>query len=148
MKEGCMKILRTDQGFTLLEVMIAVLIMSLGVMGVAALLTTSLQSDRQTQSVRNAELIALEILEDLTAKAPNKTISDFNQDIAAGQNQLHYQGLRCRWELTEHTSNTKSEPSGMYRVDMVVGWGNCKDYFDPDTCKRRTTMSKFIQPKK
>ena len=140
--------LRQDQGFTLLEVMIAVLIMSLGIMGVAALLTTSLRSDRHTQRVRSAEMIALEVLEDITAQAPNKTISDFNQDIANGKNQLHYQGLPCRWQLTEHTSNKPAaSPSGMYRIDLVVGWGKCKSFFDPDTCKRRTTMSKFILPK-
>jgi type IV pilus modification protein PilV len=138
---------RPDQGFTMLEVMIAVLIMSFGILGVATLLTNSLNADGQTQSLRNAEAVALEVIEDLKAQSVNKTSTELQDDINKGLNQLQYRGLRFRWQLFQHTANTKSDPSGLWRIDMTVGWGKCTDEFDPTSCKRTTVISNFLQPK-
>lgn len=64
---------KSERGFTLLEALVAVAILSLGILGVGTMLSMALVNDRQTASTRQAENIAQEVVEIMKAEAVRQT---------------------------------------------------------------------------
>jgi type II secretory pathway pseudopilin PulG len=61
-----------EKGFTILEAMVAFLILSVGMLGVGTLLTTSMSLDRRSTQERNAQYMAIDKIEYLR-KLPRNT---------------------------------------------------------------------------
>lgn len=128
-------------GFSLIEVMVAVGILSVGMAGAAVLLTTAMQAHRYSSETRNSEALALQKIEELKSWAVDASISDFT----ARDGHFSYK-----------YSVTADEPmKTLDRVDVTVGWGGdrpnpspicigkkCSD--DPDCCKRRMKVTNFV----
>lgn len=132
--------LQSERGFTLVEVMVAVAIMAIGILGVASMLTMSLKSDRRTQAMRFAESIALEVLEGKQSEAVDTMTDSFKTLQSSGENKRQDGPFAYRWEVTQHST-------GLLRLDITVGWERCLDPSDPDSCRRRSRMINFIDPK-
>jgi prepilin-type N-terminal cleavage/methylation domain-containing protein len=64
---------RTNEGFTILEVMVALVILSVGMLGVGTMLTTSLTLDRRSTQDRNAQYVAIDKIEYLRKLPRNIT---------------------------------------------------------------------------
>jgi type IV pilus modification protein PilV len=60
---------RTQQGFTLLETLVAIVVLTIGLMSVAALMTQTLRSTTNSRSMSTAAMLATEKLEDLNRYA-------------------------------------------------------------------------------
>ena len=56
---------KSEKGFSLLEVVVAMLILSIGMLGVGTMITTSFNNDRYNQRVRNADYLATGKVEEL-----------------------------------------------------------------------------------
>ena len=132
--------LHSERGFTLVEVMVAVAIMAIGILGVASMLTMSLKSDRRTQATRFAQSIALEVMEGKQSEAVDTVKDDFKSMQSSGDNKRQDGPFAYRWEITEHST-------GLLRLDITVGWERCRDPKDPETCRRRSRTVNFIDPK-
>ncbi len=60
---------RAQRGFTLLETLVAIVVLTIGLMSVAALMTQTLKSTTNSRSMSTASLLATEKLEDLNRYA-------------------------------------------------------------------------------
>ena len=66
---------KSQRGFSLIEVMVAFAILSVGMAGVAAMLLTSMQSDQYSIEMRDGDMVALRQVEYLKALAADAGIS-------------------------------------------------------------------------
>src|SRR5690606_7893202 len=69
-------------GFTLIEVMVALVILAVGLLGMASLMTRSQQSNESAYSRSQATLLAYDIIERMRANLVNPVLSP--EDIASG----------------------------------------------------------------
>ncbi|MFV8836659.1 type IV pilus modification protein PilV [Aquisalimonas sp.] len=81
---------RAQGGYSLLEVLIAVLILSIGLLGLAGLQTTSLQSNQSAAQVSQATFLASDILDRMRAN-PDSARSG-NYDVDPGQRSDDFSG--------------------------------------------------------
>jgi len=124
-----MQRLGRQDGFSLLEVLVAIVILSIGMLGVGTMVLTSLRQDHYTGRVRVAENLALSRLEELRGKTADGTLADITPptsgsydtpNIRTGEAQQFY----CRqWMITD-ASPTIAAMSGksIKQIDVVVGW--------------------------
>lgn len=79
-----------NAGFTLLEILISVVILAVGILGVTALQTASLNSALLTRSLDNCVMIASDVLDRIAANPANISgftggdYSDFTVDTSGG----------------------------------------------------------------
>jgi len=75
-----------QQGFTLLEVLIALLILSIGLLGLAALQTTGLRSNEMASMRTNSTMLAYDISDRMRANPQGITDGDYviNSDPVSG----------------------------------------------------------------
>jgi type IV pilus assembly protein PilV len=69
---------RATDGFTLLEVLVALLVLSVGLLGLAALQTTGLSLTHQSQERTQAVIQAYDILDRIRANPVAKTAGDYD----------------------------------------------------------------------
>ncbi len=74
--------LKNDQGFTLLEVLIALLVLSIGLLGLAALQTTGLRSNQMASMRTQATQVTYDITDRMRANPLGTTASDYVVDTA------------------------------------------------------------------
>jgi prepilin-type N-terminal cleavage/methylation domain-containing protein len=115
-----LRIGRLDKGFTLLEVIVALGILSVGMLGLSTLLYTSLRTDGYNGRVRNAELLALSKMEEFRGNSADATLTTGNGgDVPPSQQEY------CRgWTI----SAPSPAPANISTVQVIVGWptgGNC-----------------------
>lgn len=70
-------------GFTLLEVLIALLVLSVGLLGIAGLQLTSLRSNHSAYLRSQATILAYDILDRMRANRAQAQADDYNTTIAA-----------------------------------------------------------------
>lgn len=79
-----------QQGYSLLEVLIAVLILSIGLLGLAGLQTTSLQSNQSASQVSQATFLASDILDRMRANPDGAKSGSY--DVDPGQRSDDFAG--------------------------------------------------------
>ena len=157
-----MLVRKSDKGFTLVEVMTAVLILSIGMLGTAAMLMTSMQSDNYNAHVRGAEHLANQKMEelrgrsadgsltaqdskDLTGVIKSSTIYTFSWKVGG------YDPVNSVWKIGALAAGAPK----MRQVEVLVGWPKCKPgdsgcqclEDQVDKCKNRLrTIAFIIQP--
>jgi len=71
-----MKAINSSQGFTLIEVLIAILVLAIGLLGMASLTITSLQSNQGAYLRSQASLLSFDIVERMRANLAEATNND------------------------------------------------------------------------
>ena len=72
---------RNQSGFTLLEVLIALLVLAIGLLGLAALQTTGLRSNQMATSRTHATQLAYDILDRMRANIAGSYITDIDNVV-------------------------------------------------------------------
>ncbi|UUC51272.1 type IV pilus modification protein PilV [Pseudomonas citronellolis] len=67
---------QTDQGFTLIEVLIALVVLAVGLLGMATLMTTSLQSNQSAYRRSQASLLTYDLVERMRLNRSQAITSD------------------------------------------------------------------------
>ncbi len=133
----------SEEGFTLVELMVAMAIFSLGLMAVVTMVSSSASSDRRSMQERDANFVAMEQLELLKGLGMQSTsLSTTTTEVGA---------FTVRWEVSDlpvtiASSLSGTTAGGLQRVDLVVGWGgdnaNCDT--DPYQCRRVRIITNYI----
>lgn len=70
--------LARDRGFSLIEVLVAILVMALGMLGIAALQATSLRNAQSAYESSQGVMLTYSIIEAMRANRPDAIIGDYN----------------------------------------------------------------------
>jgi len=115
MKENLTKSLRSQKGMTLLEVMIAMLILAFGVLGLAPMIVISMYGNSYSNQVTVADAIAMDRFEEIKtwyhiSPLPySETVNDVER-IFTRQTQI------------DDNTTDGSVPAGVYRIQVAVSW--------------------------
>jgi prepilin-type N-terminal cleavage/methylation domain-containing protein len=133
---------KSEKGFTLVEVLTALLILSVGMLGVGAMLMTSMRSDVYNAQVRAAEHLANQKIEELRGKSADASLptSSGNWPPTGITSRYVYS-----WTVTADPDTTRR----ISQVEVLVGWPvgtdfpNCrKDQVT--SCDNRVRVIAFI----
>jgi type IV pilus assembly protein PilV len=118
---------RSDDGFTLIEVMIAMTILSIGLMSIAVAQLTAIKVSSRSKHLQDAMLLAREEMDTLAAIEPDPAFPQFfgtgqtidDPDIQIGTD------VDDATRYTRSTQITPNQPaSGLARVVVTVTWNN------------------------
>lgn len=87
-------------GFSLLEVLIALLVLSIGLLGLAALQTTGLKFNQQSYQRTQATLLSYEILDRIRANPVGVGIAKYD-DVALGATPAHNNCLNAACDANQ-----------------------------------------------
>ena len=111
-----------QSGFSLVEVMVAILVLAVAVAGLTGGITTALGSSKESELQTTAALLAAGQIETLRAESD---LDDGEADGDFGQGLPLY-----RWKRTI----TASQPDGLHEVDVIVEDARSgKDIYDLKT---------------
>jgi|MudIll2142460700_1097286.scaffolds.fasta_scaffold707175_1 type IV pilus assembly protein PilV len=110
-----MRRLRTsDDGFTLIEIMVSVIVLAIGVLGLAPLMAVSITGNAFSNEATRANVIAQDKIEELKNVA---TFASFPRvDSAAVDNHYFYMAR------VDNSVSDVSVPAGVYRIFIRVNW--------------------------
>lgn len=149
--------LKSEAGFSLIEVMTAVSIFAIGMLGVASMLTTSITTDSYTADVRGGEHLAKAKLEELRGKSPTVIIAPQAPASATSQGDDPAQAAKYtrQWTINPidcqscKLSECNADPTCRFPVAsavVVVGWPrgtNCTNSA-ADKCKHIVRIEGYI----
>jgi uncharacterized protein (TIGR02598 family) len=115
---------RSDEGFSLIEIMVAMTFLAIGLLAIAQLIPTGLKGITEARVRTNAVQNSQRILDDLRA-------TDYDS-LDAGTFSETDGRYATTWTITDN-----SPVAGSRRVDVVSTWG-------PDTNPRTVTMSTYL----
>lgn len=104
---------KQDRGFTLIEVLVALLVLSIGLLGLAALQTTSLQLNTSSYQRTQATLLAYDIIDRMRANTTGFSNGNYHTPdaTAAASKKAAYTGCKdsgCACNSTTTTCNTSN----------------------------------------
>jgi type IV pilus assembly protein PilV len=115
MKKNLTEALRNQKGITLLEVMIAMIILAFGVLGLAPMIVVSMYGNSYSNQVTVADAIAMDRFEEIKtwyhiSPLPySETVNDV-QRIFTRQTQI------------DDNTTDVSIPAGVYKIEVTVSW--------------------------
>jgi len=109
------KMRRNKRGFTILEVMVAILILSIGILGLAPLFVISMYGNSFSNEMTRANLLATEKIETL------KGFSNFSP-IPYTETETGLEGIFTRQTRVDDSTSDASVPVGVYAIQMTVSW--------------------------
>jgi len=109
-----LKRLKNKKGLSLLEVLVAMLILAFGVLGLAPMIVTTMFSGSYSNEVTRANVIAqdkLEFVKNLISFTPLPwtEVSSIN-------------GLFTRTTRVDVDTTNSSVPAGVYRIKVTINW--------------------------
>ncbi|MFQ6002508.1 MAG: prepilin-type N-terminal cleavage/methylation domain-containing protein [Candidatus Zixiibacteriota bacterium] len=108
-----------EKGITLLEVLIAMLILAFGVLALAPMIVISIYGNTYSNQVTVADAIAQDRLEEI------KTWSEVNP-IPYADTLSSIQGIFTRETLINDSTTDPSIPNGVYEIQVNVTWTDQK----------------------
>jgi len=109
------KRLKNKKGFSLLEVLVAMLILAFGVLGLAPMIVTTMFSNSYSEEVSKANVIAqdkIEFMKNLTSFSPLPWL-----EATHNLDKIFTRTTRVDVDTTD-----ASVPSGVYRIQVRVNW--------------------------
>jgi len=116
--------LRSDAGFSLIEIMVAITFLSIGLLAIAQLIPTGLKGITEARVRTNAVQTAQQIVDGLRA-------SDYDT-LNAGTFSTNSGRYASTWTITNNSPTPNSK-----QVDVVTSWG-------PAQNRRNVTMSTYL----
>ncbi|HVP36866.1 MAG TPA: prepilin-type N-terminal cleavage/methylation domain-containing protein [Terriglobales bacterium] len=109
--------IRNDKGLSLLEVLVAMLILAFGILGLAPMLVTTIFSNIYSGDVTRANVIAqdkIEFMQSFVSFNPLPWIEVTN----------NLNGIFTRTTRVDIDSTDSTVPSGVYRIKITVSWND------------------------
>jgi type IV pilus assembly protein PilV len=109
------KNLSDKKGLSLLEVLIAMLILAFGLLGLAPMILTSMYSHSFSDDITRANLIAqdkIELMKNQSSFSPLPCIEVTN----------NLEGIFTRTSRVDVDTTDGSVPAGVYRIRVTVNW--------------------------
>ena len=122
---------RIARGFTLLEVLIALVIFSLGVLGMAGLLTVSVKTNHSAYLRTQAFLLAQDMADRMRANAPALWISPNPYNLNAIATPPATPALAATGAFSDPCSTASCTPSGVAARDLLL-WQSQLTQFLPN----------------
>ena len=129
-------LLQRDEGFTLLEVMIALVILSVGLLGLAALQLVAIKSNAFSSEMTYATMLAQQHAEILKSRAFT------DSDLAAGDHSatgnskgVHY---TVAWNVTDDTPD-----ADMKTINLTVQWTSLRQGAADQTTEQKTVTARL-----
>jgi prepilin-type N-terminal cleavage/methylation domain-containing protein len=154
---------RAEKGFTLIELMVAIAILSIGMAAVGTMLYSSYAADRHNAGLRRAEALASQLCERFKAGNVGKTtdLNPCNEKLPDSGKAVYvvYEDPQKKlwdcWDYNPATTkgsyfsewSTRTHPSGQRELDVTVHWDgvNCT-YNSLSKCKRKLRMINYYKP--
>ncbi|MCI0405855.1 MAG: prepilin-type N-terminal cleavage/methylation domain-containing protein [candidate division Zixibacteria bacterium] len=112
-----MTIRKNDKGFTLIEVMISMVILAIGILGLAPLMVLSIYSNTYSQDLTRATAVAQDRIEQLKPQ-PNS----FFGVMPYEEPPTSIDGTYNRTVRVDDTSTDGTVPVGVYRIKVTIAW--------------------------
>ncbi len=143
---------RLCRGFTLVELMVALAILSIGMAGVGTMLVASYQSDRYNPRIRRAEAISLKVFEKFKSGNPGEiSWSDPCEAKLPPSGKAAYTNETCvdttKTNGTFYVTWTSTpQTSGLTQLEVAVWWGgrDC-NFTDPSHCMHNFAMTSLYR---
>ena len=109
------KVTKNRKGFTILEVMVAILVLSIGILGLAPLFVVSMYGNSFSNEMTRANLLATDKIETL------KGFSSFSP-MPYTQTETGLEGIFTRQTRVDDSTTNGSVPVGVYAIQITVSW--------------------------
>ncbi|MCK4428102.1 MAG: prepilin-type N-terminal cleavage/methylation domain-containing protein [candidate division Zixibacteria bacterium] len=119
MRKNLTQSLRNKKGVTLLEVLVAMIILAFGVLSLAPMIVISMIGNSYSNQVTIADAIAQDRLEEI------KTWSEVDP-IPYSETISNIQGIFTRETLIDDSTTDASIPAGVYEIQVTVSWTDHK----------------------
>jgi len=106
---------KNDKGLSLLEVVVAMLILAFGILGLAPMLVNTIFSNSYSGDVTKANVIAQDKIEFM------QSLISFNP-LPWTEVTSNLNGIFTRTTRVDIDSTDASVPSGVYRIKVTVSW--------------------------
>ena len=110
-----MRLPKNDKGLSLLEVVVAMLILAFGILGLAPMLVNTIFSNSYSGDVTKANVIAQDKIEFM------QSLISFNP-LPWTEVTSNLNGIFTRTTRVDIDSTDASVPSGVYRIKVTVSW--------------------------
>jgi type IV pilus assembly protein PilV len=109
------KTLQSNKGLSLVEVVIAMLIVAIGILGLAPLMSITMDANSFSRNVSTANILAQDKIESLRSVASFFPLPDVQTDTGVD-------GVYNLITTIDDSSSDGSVPSGVYRFHVNVNW--------------------------
>ena len=109
-----MKKLRVENGFTLIEVMVSIVILAIGLLGLAPMMAISITGNAFANEATEATVLAQDRIEELKNTATFASIP-LSDSVAAG-------GKYSVISRVDDTASDGTVPVGVYKIFVRVRW--------------------------
>jgi len=109
------KVTKNKKGFTILEVMVAILVLSIGILGLAPLFVVSMYGNSFSNEMTRANLLATDKIETL------KGFSSFSP-MPYTETEAGLEGIFTRQTRVDDSTTDGSVPVGVYAIQITVSW--------------------------
>ena len=113
------RIRKNDKGFTLIEVMVSMVILAVGVLGLAPLMVLSIYSNTYSQDLTRATAVAQDRIEQLKNQG-NFAVMPYTETT----NDID--GTYNRAIRVDNVSTDCAVPAGVYRIKVTISWTDDK----------------------
>lgn len=156
--------IKTSKGFTIVEVLVAMIILAIGVLGLGVMQLSSLQNTRGGQMRSQATVLAYDIIDSMRANIPAVTAGHYNSadnTLDSGATQCYGAGANCtdqemanadldRWNTalrlnlppTGWGTVTTTDNGNTSVVTVTVNW---TDSYTPDGFEQLTLTSELMK---
>ncbi|HXF48827.1 MAG TPA: prepilin-type N-terminal cleavage/methylation domain-containing protein [Verrucomicrobiae bacterium] len=114
-----MRTRKNEKGFTLIEVMISMVILAVGILGLAPLMVLSIYSNTYSQDLTRATAVAQDRIEQL------KNQGNF-ASMPYDEGPTTIDGTYNRTIHVDDTSTDGTVPAGVYRIKVTISWTDDK----------------------
>jgi len=104
-----------DSGYTLIEVLVAMIILTIGILGLAPLMVTSMSGNSFANDLTTANMVASDYIENL------KTVNNFPV-IPFIETTNNVEGKFTRQTRVDDNNSDANVPDGVYRIQVNVNW--------------------------